>query len=381
MRKLIARSISIILSTTILALVGCGAPMATSLSLQGNRSGSYLAKYTFDDAITALSKIHLEEEKDLLAGLPAIMNSATDEWTQRCIKNLYNQEVATILPKVDPAMDEAIGEVSVKVTIQSCPEVTDKPQLVAYLQGVMDQVSQKAGFPSIKVKLLNRSFPNAFNAGGNTIYLFTGMLSALRSEAELAGIMAHEAAHAKKRHVLQKFLNLFSAASVMRWVQQTKNVSVADMEMADSYVKSLPSDMNGDPDFVLSYLQGKVSPAVLATKRFKLNETFAAMSLIRDAENEADAIAARAVSKAGYDPTALADVFDRLNTSENYDLRFYDHPALGLRVASIRSLVVNEKLRIGSQGKTRYAQAVSALKSIPLSASAIPDKALESVCF
>ena len=46
----------------------------------------------------------------------------------------------------------------------------------------------------------NDSILNAFAIPGGHIYIYTGLLKYLDSEAALAGVLAHEIAHAEKRH-------------------------------------------------------------------------------------------------------------------------------------------------------------------------------------
>lgn len=52
-----------------------------------------------------------------------------------------------------------------------------------------------------KIQIINRNdIINAFCSPGGHIYVYTGLLKYLKSEAELAGVMAHEMAHADRRH-------------------------------------------------------------------------------------------------------------------------------------------------------------------------------------
>lgn len=62
-----------------------------------------------------------------------------------------------------------------------------------------------AGMPSqpfrFSVSVIRDPAVNAFAVPGGYIYLHTGLLLAMRSEAEVAGVLAHELAHVTQRHI------------------------------------------------------------------------------------------------------------------------------------------------------------------------------------
>lgn len=55
-----------------------------------------------------------------------------------------------------------------------------------------------------QVRVLRIDAPNAFCLPGGFIFFSTGMLDALRSDAEIAAIMAHEVTHVDKRHGMKQ---------------------------------------------------------------------------------------------------------------------------------------------------------------------------------
>jgi predicted Zn-dependent protease len=79
-------------------------------------------------------------------------------------------------------------------------------QAYAYLRGIVDRilnsgkVTHKDDLPW-QVKIIqNDTTLNAFAAPGGFIYVYTGIIKYLDSEDQLAGVLAHEIAHADKRH-------------------------------------------------------------------------------------------------------------------------------------------------------------------------------------
>ncbi|MFO7869290.1 MAG: M48 family metalloprotease [Bacteroidales bacterium] len=59
------------------------------------------------------------------------------------------------------------------------------------------------------VRIINQDILNAFAAPGGYIYFYTGFLKYAESEAELAGVMAHEIAHADHRHSTNRLTKLY----------------------------------------------------------------------------------------------------------------------------------------------------------------------------
>ena len=79
------------------------------------------------------------------------------------------------------------------------------PEAYEYLNNIMnlilssDEIYHKDVFPW-QVRIVDRDILNAFAAPGGYVYFYTGFMKYAGSEAELAGVMAHEIAHADLRH-------------------------------------------------------------------------------------------------------------------------------------------------------------------------------------
>ncbi|MGA2297984.1 MAG: M48 family metalloprotease [FCB group bacterium] len=79
-----------------------------------------------------------------------------------------------------------------------------------YIQEILNKILQS---PLIKYKgtfaytaevINNDSIVNAFCTPGGYIYVYTGLLKYIDNEATLAGVLAHEIAHAELRHATQR---------------------------------------------------------------------------------------------------------------------------------------------------------------------------------
>lgn len=118
---------------------------------------------------------------------------------------------------------------------------------------------------------------NAFAFPGGFIFVNTGLIEAAESEAELAGAMAHEIAHVAARHMTREMTR-----------QQILNYG------------TLP----------LIFLGGWTGYAVRQGVGAGIPLGF--LSFSRGDETEADMLGLQYMYKAGYDPTASIDLFERM---------------------------------------------------------------------
>ncbi len=73
------------------------------------------------------------------------------------------------------------------------------------LQDMMDPLTEAAGMPrgSVDVVLLQDSSINAFVAGGQRIYIHSGLINAADTANEVQGVLAHELGHITGGHVIR----------------------------------------------------------------------------------------------------------------------------------------------------------------------------------
>lgn len=143
---------------------------------------------------------------------------------------------------------------------------------------------------------------NAFALPGGFVFVNTGLIEAAETEAELAGAMAHEIAHVAARHM----------------TRQATRGQIADYA-------SLP----------LIFLGG--AAGVAARQAAGLAIPLGFLSFSRGFETEADMLGLEYMDKAGYDPTASVDLFERMLSLEKRKPGtiakvFYTHPMTGDRI-------------------------------------------------
>lgn len=89
------------------------------------------------------------------------------------------------------------------VLIRSQMPLVQDPEVVAYMNHILERFS-KAMPPQpvpFQINVIQDNTLNAFAVPGGYIFLHTGLIMAMPSEAELAGVIAHEMAHVTQRHI------------------------------------------------------------------------------------------------------------------------------------------------------------------------------------
>lgn len=160
-------------------------------------------------------------------------------------------------------------------------QVAPSPELQAYVRRIGQQLARSpeaGGFP-YEFTVLNDPSVNAFALPGGPVFVNSGLIAATRTEAELAGVMAHEMAHVQLRH-------------------GTNQVSKANLIQ-------LPAALAG-----AALGSGTVGQIAQIGLGVGLNGLF--LSYSREAETEADALGAHIMADAGYNPMAMARFFETL---------------------------------------------------------------------
>jgi len=208
-----------------------------------------------------------------------------------------------------PQQDVEVGKQSAAQVEKQLPLLNDSA-VESYVRRVGERLAAAAPGPKFpyQFKVVNVSDINAFALPGGFMYVNRGLIDAAHDEAELAGVIGHEMAHVALRH-------------------GTNQASKAYLAQAGLGV--------------LGGLLGNSSTGQImgAVGGFGLNTLFLKFS--RTDEQQADIVGAQIMARAGYDPMAMARMFQTLeqqaggNPSKLQQF-FSDHPSPANREARIQ---------------------------------------------
>lgn len=155
----------------------------------------------------------------------------------------------------------------------------DDPVITEYVNRVGQNIvlHSDAKVP-FTIKVIDSDEVNAFALPGGYFYVNKGLILAADNEAELAGVMAHEIAHVAARHAVEN---------------QAKATAL-------QYGIMIPAIVLGGGLGQIIY-QGGNFGALLGFMKFS-----------RSAEEEADKLGVQYLYAAGYDPSAMATMFEKL---------------------------------------------------------------------
>ena len=190
------------------------------------------------------------------------------------------------------------------------------PSVNRYLNQIIQRlaaVAPGARYP-YAIKAVDTPDINAFALPGGPMYVNRGLISAARSEAELAGVLAHEMSHVALRHGTHQASTAYLAQSGL----------------------GLLGGLLGK--------KGNAADVVNAVGGIGLNLAFLKFS--RNDEYEADASGAQIMARAGYAPVAMADFFEVLRKAQGSNpsavAQFLsDHPPAADREARIREMATS----------------------------------------
>lgn len=149
---------------------------------------------------------------------------------------------------------------------QEYPIYRGDPALKQYIKSqIFDQILvanaiKKRNVYQYELEVIDRpDILNAFALPGGKVYVYTGLLKYLDSEAALAGVLGHEIAHAERRHATQRMTNQYGTAMLISLVLgQNPNQYVeiaANLFAGLSLLSNSRSAEEESDKFSIAYLQ------------------------------------------------------------------------------------------------------------------------------
>ena len=207
-----------------------------------------------------------------------------------------------------------------------------------YAQTVAQAVAQASDRPAIfkgyHVQILNTDEVNAFAAPGGFIFVTKGLLKKVKSEDELACVLAHEVAHIAKKHGLK----------TIQTARLTSAFTILGGEVAKNYTPQQLTQLT-------SAFEGAVDDVV---------NKLVVSGYSRDKEYEADHYGAVYAQSANYDPGALKSFLERIEKAESSGtVLFKTHPAASKRMAELGAVSPSSSYRRSPERVKRFTAAVA----------------------
>lgn len=211
--------------------------------------------------------------------------------------------------------ERVVGE-NIMQEVRADKTYFDDPEVVDYLQTLGQRlvaVSDDAG-RDFDFFLMRDATLNAFALPGAHIGIHSGLILAAQGESELAAVMAHEIAHVTQRHIARQVAG-----------EQTRSLT----SLAALAIAILAARSNSDA------AQAAIATAQAANIQSMLDFT-------REHEREADRVGLQILGQAGFDPSAMATFFERLQRygrihESNAPQYLRTHPITSERIADVQN--------------------------------------------
>lgn len=202
-----------------------------------------------------------------------------------------------------------------EVLIRSQLPLVEDPEVAQYVKSIVTRLSKAIPpqpFEFTSGVILHNSL-NAFAVPGGHVFVFTGLIMNMDSEAELAGVLAHELAHVTQRHVASR-------------MDRGKLLTLGSLLLAIAGVAA-----------------GGAGGGALAVGALGAGQA-AMLNYSRIDENESDHMGYQYMVAAGYSPHGMVSGFQKIRkkswmSGSNMPAYLSTHPELGDRINSIQARI------------------------------------------
>jgi predicted Zn-dependent protease len=225
------------------------------------------------------------------------------------------------------------------------------PALTGYLSDLIGSVGGPAA-RDFRIYLAHIPQFNAFMAPTGFAVVFSGLLLRMRSEAQLVGVIAHEAAHFLRKHQIRAWRDMRSKTDLL-----------AIGSMLAGVAGGAAGVYTGD------YVRLAQLGAILSLFRYS-----------RGMEAEADAMGAALMEKAGYPPVEMSRIWQQLIGEEDASARyrrkrrergwdlFETHPLPESRMTDLRATAAEVTVpgKAYDDRRARYLQTIGPIRPMLL---------------
>jgi predicted Zn-dependent protease len=169
----------------------------------------------------------------------------------------------------------------------------EDPELNRYIDSLGQLLAHASDRPNLQYHftVLNSPIVNAFATPGGYVYITRGLLALANSEAEVAGVLAHEIGHVAARHAAER--------------------------ESQAVLASIPG-----------ILTGVVTGSDTLSQAVNSGASAHLQSYSRDQEYQADLLGVRYLSRTNYDPLGMASFLTQLQANEKLEAAVMGRPEM-----------------------------------------------------
>lgn len=166
-------------------------------------------------------------------------------------------------------------------------------ELQRYIDSLGQRLARASDRPNLRYTftVLDSPIVNAFATPGGYVYITRGLLALANSEAEVAGVLAHEIGHVAARHAAER--------------------------QSQAVLASLPG-----------LLTGVVTGSDTLAQAVNSGAAAQLQSYSRDQEYQADLLGVRYLTRTNYDPLGMASFLTQLQANDKLDAAVRDRPEM-----------------------------------------------------
>ena len=231
------------------------------------------------------------------------------------------------------------------------PRAIEDPEVVNYVRNLGARIASRSDLQvPLHITVLNSQEINAFALPGGYLFIERGLLEAVENESQLAGVIAHEIAHAAARHGHK----LMVRATISSIIYQAAEVAAI---MLTGGVASIGIY------YAMQY--GFFGLGLV------LNLNLLGVS--REYELEADQLGIQYAWNSGYDPSGFINFFDKMASKEGYVRGiswFHSHPPFYQRMVEAQREIMFLPARPAITNTREFQQMKRALARVTAEARA-----------
>ncbi len=206
----------------------------------------------------------------------------------------------------------------------------EDPEIVDYVRDLTKsiiKVMPPIAFP-ITMNVVQHNSMNAFATAAGYVFVFSGLILNLNSEAELAGVIAHELAHVQQRHIAQTI----------------EHGQIAGAGALAGMLAGIFLGTQGNSDAASGLILGSVAGAQSTM-----------LSYSREHEREADNVGLTSLAAAGYNPHGMVTAFETIRRKNwmggggDIPAYYLTHPGIKERIGYIGHRIARLPARVRSQ--------------------------------